>query len=510
MNKLYYFKNSYLFSSATLLLIMLLINNVSAYTVQNLHSTTHTQNIPSQNNTIEFIWEQAAMNENDELYGYYTHFTTESSFSFSSENIFDYDSIQNNQISIISDSESDDRFYYFYIAVEYYDYTLSEDIIGTTLSLGPYRIDVIPPQQVSVKVPETTLTREISLVLTGFDGSHRPYGLINPDKMYISESGFGMSGFWEDFSSERQWVLSEGSGDKIIYVQFKDQAENISYASTTIKKISEQEYAITAVAGQNGNIDPSGIVMVGDGEDQTFSIMPDPEYIIDDVFVDGNSIGVLSSYTFRGISETHSITAVFAKEIVYTITANTGQYGIITPTGTIIVKPDENLSFTISVDSGYEIDYILFNNQEQELSNYINLTNISSSYNISVTFKEIKFTNLDVDRDGLAKALTDGLLIRTYMYWLSNPGDLNLTNAISQNAKRNQNDIIKYIQDGIDQKLLDIDKDNQCLYDTDGLLIMRYLFSLNQGLSLTKNAIGELSSLSTEEIIENIKNILPQ
>ncbi|MGD8536388.1 MAG: SBBP repeat-containing protein, partial [Candidatus Aminicenantes bacterium] len=72
-------------------------------------------------------------------------------------------------------------------------------------------------------------------------------------------------------------------------------------------------YTITATAGLGGNIDPSGSVIVDCGTDKTFSITPDDGFAIWNVFVDGVPKGALSSYTFTGVIEDHTIEAKFEK-----------------------------------------------------------------------------------------------------------------------------------------------------------------------------------------------------
>ena len=69
---------------------------------------------------------------------------------------------------------------------------------------------------------------------------------------------------------------------------------------------------ITATAGSNGSISPSGVLGVRFGDSQTFYIYPDPNYHIADVKVDGISVGAVSSYTFTNVSSNHTIEASFA------------------------------------------------------------------------------------------------------------------------------------------------------------------------------------------------------
>ena len=74
-------------------------------------------------------------------------------------------------------------------------------------------------------------------------------------------------------------------------------------------------HTITASAGSNGSISPSGATAVLDGQDQTFTITPATDYAIAQVLVDGvnNPDAVAAgSYTFTGVTGDHSIAAAFA------------------------------------------------------------------------------------------------------------------------------------------------------------------------------------------------------
>ena len=70
---------------------------------------------------------------------------------------------------------------------------------------------------------------------------------------------------------------------------------------------------ITASSGANGSITPSGDVIVEEGEDQTFTIRAASGYEIEEVLVDGVSVGTVSSYTFRNVTAAHTISATFKK-----------------------------------------------------------------------------------------------------------------------------------------------------------------------------------------------------
>ena len=117
-------------------------------------------------------------------------------------------------------------------------------------------------------------------------------------------------------------------------------------------------YTITASAGANGSVSPSGAVTINHGANQTFTITPNTGYSIADVKVDGVSVGKVSSYTFTNVTANHTLEASFSAIPSYTLTitkAGTGS-GTVTnnPTGTtfnagtvvtLTATPDANSTF---------------------------------------------------------------------------------------------------------------------------------------------------------------------
>ena len=71
------------------------------------------------------------------------------------------------------------------------------------------------------------------------------------------------------------------------------------------------QYTLTPSAGAGGTISPDTPQTVSHGASATFTISPDAGHHIEDVLVDGISVGAVSSYTFTGVSRNHTISANF-------------------------------------------------------------------------------------------------------------------------------------------------------------------------------------------------------
>jgi len=71
-------------------------------------------------------------------------------------------------------------------------------------------------------------------------------------------------------------------------------------------------HIITASAGANGLISPTGQVSVTDGNDKTFTITPDPGYQVTEVLTDDGTVTLTNGqYTFTNVTEDHVIYATF-------------------------------------------------------------------------------------------------------------------------------------------------------------------------------------------------------
>ena len=69
---------------------------------------------------------------------------------------------------------------------------------------------------------------------------------------------------------------------------------------------------ITASAGTNGAISPTGNVSVNFGDSQNFTITPNNGYSVASLIVDGSAVSVSTLYTFSNVQSFHNITATFA------------------------------------------------------------------------------------------------------------------------------------------------------------------------------------------------------
>ena len=130
---------------------------------------------------------------------------------------------------------------------------------------------------------------------------------------YRFDWGNGVISTWGSASQTYSWSLP---GTFCVKAQAKDDSDAVSEWSTCqYINISAQSYTITATTDSNGSILPLGIVDVTHGSSQTFNLSAAVNYHVQEVLVDGVSVGARSSYTFTNVTQNHTIRVIFAGDI---------------------------------------------------------------------------------------------------------------------------------------------------------------------------------------------------
>ena len=167
------------------------------------------------------------------------------------------------------------------------------------------------PQDIAVKAGETAT---FTVVATG---TGLTYQWERDTGNGFKEWG-GINGKKPSFTTG---VLSEECNGFQYRCIVSNSAGSVTSDSATLTVIddatppSETTYIITAAAGANGSISPSGSVEVKEGADQTFTITADEGYEIENLKVDGSDVSAASSYTFNNVTEAHRIEATFKQKV---------------------------------------------------------------------------------------------------------------------------------------------------------------------------------------------------
>lgn len=167
------------------------------------------------------------------------------------------------------------------------------------------------PQDIAVKDGETAT---FTVVATGTDLTYQ----------WERDTGKGFEkwgGIYGKSASFTTGVLSKGGNGFKYRCIVSNSAGSVTSDSATLTVIddatppSETTYIITAAAGANGSISPSGSVEVKEGADQTFTITAGEGYEMENLKVDGSDVSAASSYTFNNVTEAHRIEATFKQKV---------------------------------------------------------------------------------------------------------------------------------------------------------------------------------------------------
>ena len=182
-----------------------------------------------------------------------------------------------------------------------------------------------------------------------------------------------IDGINQNIVSSSNILLSNINADHIIKYVFK--------------KIS---YTIVSSAGANGSIIPGGNNVVNYGDSIIFSIMPDINYQIDSIIVDGNKQNNSGTYKFRNVVSNHTIRVTF-KLVQVAVIGKAGANGSISPIDTSWVNYGGGITYNFTPNASYQVDSVIVNGVAQNKSNSITLSNIISVQNIRVTFRLKQF-----------------------------------------------------------------------------------------------------------------------
>jgi len=129
-------------------------------------------------------------------------------------------------------------------------------------------------------------------------------------------------------------------------------------------------YTIEANTTTGGSISPKGTAYTSEGTNVTYIFIPEAEYSLNTIIVDGEPLGSMYSYTFNSISENHTIEAVYGKpNAVQHMELNKGWNFIafnVIPTEMEFTKLFPNMTELKSDNNFYNTEFpAMFNNLKQ-------------------------------------------------------------------------------------------------------------------------------------------------
>lgn len=216
---------------------------------------------------------------------------------------------------------------------------------------------------------------------------------------FIPDDGYHVSDVWLNSSVHLGGISS---------YTFTNVTQNYDlYASFALN-----DYTIVATAGEGGTITPSGNVNVQAFANQSFTIIPNPGYLIDTTWVDGVELENITPqswiYTFSEVAANHTISVVFAAQ-EYLVEYGCDANGSVTVSGGVVVDDhtrrvlyNDELTFNFQPNTGYRLTDIHIDNVSAGNSNPYVLTHVDHNCSVYGDFEELTYS-INVVKHGIGE-----------------------------------------------------------------------------------------------------------
>ena len=246
-------------------------------------------------------------------------------------------------------------------------------IYNITPNVG-YKIDLVRVNNVSVGALTTYTFSNItsnniidvyfSLITFTVTSTATSGGTISPQGTVLI--GYG---------SSKNYTITPGSNYHIAYVRVNGVNETIANnktamvitipnitVNTTIAATFEGDtYSITASAGLNGSISPSGTTNANFGSSILFTMIPNTGYKVSEITVNGNVVGSTNTYNFTTnvLSSDNTISVTF-ELCTYSTNYSIIGSGVCTINNSVPVTHGDVSSFTITPSVNYHLGLTTF------------------------------------------------------------------------------------------------------------------------------------------------------
>ena len=199
-----------------------------------------------------------------------------------------------------------------------------------------------------------SISASFNPITLNIEANAGPGGVINPNGITTVYYGKDMS-----------YTINPDKGYRIADVKVDNNSvgivstyifKNVIVGHTITVEFLPITFSITGISGEGGSLSPSGTITVNYGTNQHYTITPDYGYKISEIILDGYSVGVPPvSFYINNITADHTFSVTFSLIKTYSITANTGKGGSISPSGTIKIFEKTDQTYIISPEPDFRI-----------------------------------------------------------------------------------------------------------------------------------------------------------
>jgi len=170
-------------------------------------------------------------------------------------------------------------------------------------------------------------------------------------------------------------------------------------------------YTITASAGENGTIAPSGAKDYVEGSSALYTFTPNHGYSVDQVLVDEAPVGFENNtYTFLEINKDYTIHVTFKSLPIYKISASSEGLGTISPEGDTDYFEGESAVYTFTPSANCWVEEVYIDDIPMGLENATSYTfpAVNKNYKIHVKFKSAPIYKIIATSEGFGTISPEG------------------------------------------------------------------------------------------------------
>ena len=250
------------------------------------------------------------------------------------------------------------------------------------------------------------------------------------------------------------------------------------------------KYTITATAGANGSISPSGAVEVTEGNDRVFTITANEGYEVDTLKVDGTNVDAAVSYTFTNVTANHTIAVTFREKTQIPPQPPVEAPVITTQPGNATVKAGETATFTIAA-SGTDLTYqwLIDRNDGNGWVNIAGATATSyTTSTVDISCNGFKYQCVVSNSAGMVTSNTAVLTVTENTTPAPNPVDYDILDGANSSWTQNSDGSLSIRGSGAFSKFVEV--------KVDGTLVDAKNYSVKEGSTIVTLKTDYLNTLS--------------